>query len=296
MKNVLLILSLLLAGIGAASAQRAPVGVQLYSFREQFAKDVPGTLAKIQDMGVKYVELAGTYGKSAPEFMALLTQYGLKPIGSGADFANLDKDPMGVVNENKPFGLEYVTCFWIPHNGDDFTIDDAKKAVAVFNRAGKILAENGLKLTYHNHGYEFRPYQSGTLFDYLVKNLDPRYCNLEIDLYWTKHPGQDPVKLLRQYRDRFLLVHLKDRKPGTPGNQNGRSDVETDVALGTGDIDIAGFMKEVPKSAVTYLFIEDESSPGAEKSGLFAGVKVDHCQNRHRKRPGLITPAFSILL
>lgn len=266
MKNTLLFFSLFLAGIGPAMAQTpAPVGVQLYSFRGQFAKDVPGTMAKIQDMGVKYVELAGTYGKPVPEFMALLNQYGLKPIGGGADFAELEKDPMKAVTENKPFGVEYVTCFWIPHKGDDFTIDDVKRAVTVFNRAGKILAENGLKLTYHNHGYEFRPYENGTLFDYLVKNLDPRYCNLEIDLYWTKHPGQDPAKLLRQYRDRFLLVHLKDRKPGTPGNQNGRSDVETDVALGTGDIDIAGFMREVPKSAVKYLFIEDESSRSVQQ-------------------------------
>lgn len=263
MKNLLLFVLFLTAQV--VLAQTPPVGVQLYSFRNQFAKDVPGTMAKVRDMGIKYVELAGTYGMPVPEFMKMLKDHGITAIGGSADFAKLDKDPMGVVNDNKPFGVQYVTCFWIPHNGNDFTIDDAKKAVEVFNRAGKLLADNGLKLTYHNHGYEFRPYENGTLFDYIAKNLDPRYCNFEMDVFWVKHPGQEPVALLKKYPNRFPLVHLKDRKPGTPGNQDGRADVETNVPLGQGDIGIAEFMKVAGQYGVKYMFIEDESSRSMEQ-------------------------------
>ena len=114
-----------------------------------------------------------------------------------------------------------MVCFWIPHAGDTFTIDDVNKAITVFNKAGKVLKENGLSFCYHPHGYEFRPYQDGTLFDYLVKNLNPEYANFEMDVFWIKHPGQEPVALLEKYKGRFKLMHLKDRKPGTEGNQNG---------------------------------------------------------------------------
>jgi sugar phosphate isomerase/epimerase len=158
-----------------------------------------------------------------------------------------------------------VVCFWIPHQGDTFTIDETKKAVEVFNSAGKVLKENGLSLCYHPHGYEFRPYENGTLFDYLMNNLNPEYCNFEMDVFWIKHPGQDPVALLKKYPKRFLLMHLKDRKPGTEGNQNGRADVETNVVLGTGDVGIAEIMKEAKKQGVKHYFIEDESSRSLEQ-------------------------------
>lgn len=270
MKRFILLALFVVGLLAETHAQKAPVGVQLYSFRKQFEQDVPGTMAKVRDMGIRHVELAGTYGMAVPEFMKMLKDHGITAIGGSADFAKLDKDPMSVVNDNKPFGVQYVTCFWIPHNGDSFTIDDAKKAVAVFNRAGKVLAENGLKLTYHNHGYEFRPttepgYENGTLFDYMARNLDPRYCNFEMDVFWVKHPGQDPTALLKKYPNRFPLVHLKDRRPGTPGNQNGHADVETNVVIGQGDIGIAAFMKQARQSGVKYFFIEDESSRSMEQ-------------------------------
>ena len=135
----------------------------------------------------------------------------------------LETNAKVVAEKAKAFGAKYVVCFWIPHAGDTFTIDDVNKAITVFNTAGKILKENGLSFCYHPHGYEFRPYKDETLFDYLVKNLKPEYANLEMDVFWIKHPGQDPVALLEKYNGRFKLMHLKDRKPGTEGNQNGKS-------------------------------------------------------------------------
>jgi sugar phosphate isomerase/epimerase len=140
-----------------------------------------------------------------------------------------------------------------------------KEAAEVFNKAGKLLADNGLSLCYHPHGYEFRPYLDATLFDYLVKETDPRYLNFEMDVFWIKHPGQDPVALLKKYPDRFLLMHLKDRRKGTEGNQNGRADVETNVVLGTGDVGIAEIMREAKKAGVKHYFIEDESSHSVEQ-------------------------------
>ncbi len=77
--------------------------------------------------------------------------------------------------------------------------------------------------------------------------MNPEYANFEMDVFWIKHPGQDPVALLEKYKGRFKLMHLKDRKPGTEGNQNGQADVETNVVLGTGDVGIAAIMKVAKK-------------------------------------------------
>ncbi len=68
-----------------------------------------------------------------------------------------------------------------------------------------------------------------------------------MDVFWVKHPGQDPVALLQKYPGRFPLMHLKDRKPGTEGNQKGHADVETNVVLGAGDVGIAAVMKAAKK-------------------------------------------------
>ena len=253
---------LLLCGMPFAGLAQSmpPVGLELYSLRDQFPKDVPGTLAKVQGMGIKYVEVAGTYGLPDGEFKKLLDANGLKAIGTSAEFDQLQKDVKPIVQNAKALGAKYVVCFWIPHNGDEFTLENVQKAVAVFNKAGKELKANGLSLAYHPHGYEFRPHAGGTLFDYLVKNLDPQYVNFEMDVFWVKHPGQDPVALLKKYPGRFKLMHLKDRQPGTPGNQNGKADVETNVVLGQGDVGIAEIVKQAKKAGVEYMFIEDESS------------------------------------
>lgn len=99
----------------------------------------------------------------------------------------------------------------------------------------------------------------------MMKELNPKWVNFEMDVFWIKHPGQDPVALLKKYPNRFPLMHLKDRKPGTPGNQNGEADVETNVVLGQGDVGIAEIMKAAKSVGVKHYFIEDESSRSVEQ-------------------------------
>ena len=251
---------LLLSGLTALAQKSAPVGLELYSFRDQFAKDVPGTMARVKQMGFREVEVAGTYGMNTGDFRKLLDQHGLKAIGVGASFEDLEGNVPKVLTEAKTLGAKYVVCFWIPHAGDAFTVRDADRAIDVFNTAGSLLAQNGISLCYHTHGYEFQTYNDGTFFDYLAENFDPKYVNFEMDVYWVKSPGYDPVALLQKYPKRFPLMHLKDRKPGTPDSNNGKADVESNVALGQGDIGIAGIMKQAKKSGVKHFFIEDESS------------------------------------
>jgi sugar phosphate isomerase/epimerase len=250
------------AGIGPSF--KGPVGLQLYSLREQFKKDVPGTLAEVKSFGIHYVELAGTYGQTPEQFKASLAEHDLKPVSGHFPYEKFRDDVEGIAKEAKALGLDYAGCAWIPHEGD-FTESVCRQAAAVFNKAGETLAKQGIKFFLHSHGYEFQPYGKGTLFDLLMTETNPKYVSFEMDIFWIVHPGQDPVKLLNQYGNRWQLMHLKDMKKGTPtGLLTGHSDVTNDAALGAGTMDLPAILKAAQKAGVKWYFLEDES-PVSEK-------------------------------
>lgn len=234
------------------------VGIQLYSLRNQFKADVPGTLQTINSWGITKVEGGNSYGMPLEEFKTLLNKNNLNVVSIGASFDDLEKDPQKVVALAKAYGAKYVMCAWVPHKGNQFAIEETKHATEVFNKSGKILKENGFILAYHAHGYEFRPYKNGTLFDYMMQNA--KYFTFEMDVFWVQHGGEDPLALMKKYPSKVTLLHLKDMAKGVKGNDTGHEDVETNVVLGTGQIDIAGVVAEAKKLGIEYMFIEDESS------------------------------------
>jgi sugar phosphate isomerase/epimerase len=242
-----------------ACSQQIEIGMQLFSFDKQLNKDPSYMLKKVAAMGFREVEWGGNLGIPAKKFRELLDQNNLKMVGIAATFEQLTENPMAVVDSAQVFDAQYATCYIIPHKGP-FSIEDVNNAVATFNKAGKVLKENGISLCYHIHGFEFIPYKGETLFDYFIRGLDPAYANIEMDVFWVKHAGQDPVQWLQKYPNRFPLMHLKDRKPGTPGNHTGSADAESNVALGAGDVGIEAIMKIAAQKGVKHFFIEDEST------------------------------------
>jgi sugar phosphate isomerase/epimerase len=236
----------------------AAFGVQTYTFRRSFPNGVAATLDSIKAMG--FTEVEGIMGKISPEeFKKLCDERGLSIPSTGAGYDDLVKDPMKIVKDAKALGAKYVMTAWIPHKGD-FTLDNAKKAVEDFNTAGKVLKENGLTFCYHVHGYEFQPYEKGTLMDYIIKNTNKEYVSFEMDVLWTHFGGADPVALLKKYGDRWKLMHLKDLKKGTKKDLTGGTSTENDVTLGTGEIDLVGILKQAKKIGIKHYFIEDESA------------------------------------
>jgi sugar phosphate isomerase/epimerase len=245
------------AGIGPSF--KGPLGLQLYSLREQFAKDVPGTLDKVKAFGFKNVELAGTYGLSVKEFKAQLDARGLKAISAHYSFDDFRTNLDGILRDAKTLGLQYVGCAWIPHD-EPFDEKTCREAIAVFNKAGETLAKAGLKFFSHTHGYEFQPYGRGTLFDLMMAETNPKYVSFEMDVFWIVHARQDPVKLFEKYGKRWQLTHLKGMKESTPtGLLTGHSDVSNDVPIGQGKIDFPPLLRAAKKAGVKWHFIEDES-------------------------------------
>jgi sugar phosphate isomerase/epimerase len=246
-------------GVGTTRSFPGPVGLQLYSLRDVCGRNVPLGLQIARSFGFVEVELAGTYGLPPGEFRSLLDIHGLKPIAGHWSYEEWAKDPEATAGVAEALGIPYAGCAWIPHQGA-FTEKDARDAVATFNRAGEALARRGMKFFYHNHGYEFVPHGDGTLFDLLVEETKAELVSFEMDVFWTVHPGQDPVKLLEKHPKRWELFHIKDMREGTrTGLLTGSEDVRNDVAVGTGQIDIRAVLREAVRFGVRHYFIEDES-------------------------------------
>jgi sugar phosphate isomerase/epimerase len=252
------------APVGTGPSFKGPVGLQLYSLRNQFAKDVPGTLDKVKAFGIVNVELAGTYGLTPEKFKAALDARGLKAVSGHFAYEQFRDKVEDVARDANTFGLKYVGCAWIPHK-DPFDEKTVREAIAVFNKAGEALAKHGMKFFYHVHGFEFQPFGQGTLFDVLMSETNPKYVHLQMDVFWIAFPGQDPVKLLEKYGKRWQLMHLKGMKTGTKtGALTGQTDVSNDVPLGTGQIDYPPILRAAKKAGVKWYILEDES-PSSEQ-------------------------------
>lgn len=247
----------------------APFGVQGWTFRKQFPADgVFATLNLIQKMGITELESGAPKGTTNEEFKKLCSDRGITIPSTGSSFEDLEKDPQKIVKNAKELGSNFVMCAWIPHKGNNFTIDDAKRAVEVFNSAGKILKENGIAFCYHPHGFEFRPYENGTLLDYIFKNTNPENVSFEMDVLWVLHGGGNPVQLLKKYGSRWKLMHVKDFKKGVVGDFSGGTPAENDVVLGTGQADWKNIFATSKKIGIKHYFIEDESEHEVENVPL----------------------------
>jgi len=249
-------------GVGTSKSFRGPVGLQTYSLRNQIKDNGAKAFDYIKEQGFKYVEIGigNHYGMSKEELKETLQKLDLTPIAAHAGYGFLLNNTDAAIAEAEFFGMKYIGTAWADHRAP---MDEAQmlKIADDFNTIGKRLKEKGIQFFYHNHGFEFYPYKDGqTLFDLLMEKTDPDLVQFEMDTTWVVHPGQDPVKLLRKYPNRWVFVHLKDLKKGVVGDLSGGTDVENDVPLGTGQVDWVETLKAAQEVGVKYYFIEDESS------------------------------------
>lgn len=250
-------------GAGRKKAASAPfrrhLGMELWSFRHELKKDLPGTLAMIRRLGFTDVETASFYGRSPAEFRRILDEAGLTCSSYITGYDRLNADLAAVAAEAKALGAKYVLTAGIPRKGE-LTEAQARQAAADFNRWGETLLAQGLKFGYHPHGFEFVKTANGNLFDLLLAQTDPRWVTFELDVFWMVHGGGDPVRYLNKHGSRFELMHLKDMAKGTPtGLTTGKAPDEASVALGTGMIPWPAVLKAAKKAGVKYYYIEDES-------------------------------------
>ncbi len=235
-------------------------GIVSYSYRNSFQKDVAATLDTIKSLGFTNIEFSNLFGKTATELKALLAKRGMTCTSFGVSYTDLVNKTREVAENAKTLGASFVRVAWIKPDNGPVSFEVIRKTVKDFNTAGKFLKEEyGLIFCYHNHGFDMQPYGRGTFFDYMMQHTDPKYVSFELDILWSFHAGVNPVALLKKYGPRFKLMHVKDLRKGVAGDLTGTTPVENDVALGSGQIDIAGIIKAAQKTGIHYFYIEDES-------------------------------------
>jgi sugar phosphate isomerase/epimerase len=257
-----LVLALLTAATASAYTVSDRLGLQMYSLRVQWMQQGwRPALDQAKAFGLTAIEGSLPKDTTVDQFNAYLALRGLKLVSVGFAYETLTKDIAGSVAQAKALGAQYVMVAWIPHKDDTFTAEEAAKAAANFNAWGAAFRAAGIAFCYHPHGYEFRPIPGGgNLFDSIVRSTNPQFVNFEMDVFWVTHGGQDPVKLMEKYPDRWRLMHIKDIRKGAPtGIYTGHAPATDDVAVGSGQVDWPSVFTEAKSVGVQWFFIEDES-------------------------------------
>jgi sugar phosphate isomerase/epimerase len=259
-----LFLALLTSVSASAFSVVDHLGLQMYSLRVTLhERGWAAELDKARAMGFTFIEGGGLPRGMAPSlYSSEVSARGLRFVSEGFGYDRLTKDPAGAVAEAVAVGAKYAMVAWIPHrDGEPFSNDDARKAAADFNAWGALFKAAGIRFMYHPHGYEFRPDgDGGTPFAVLARETKPEFVNFEIDVFWIAYCGQDPVKLMAAYPDRWLVMHIKDvRRGAATGSFTGKAPASDDVPVGTGQVDWPAVLREGKAVGIQWYFLEDES-------------------------------------
>ena len=243
---------------GSAEPFGLPLGLQLYSVRDQLKQDFDGTLSEIGKLGYREVEAAGFYGKTASQVTSAMTSAGLRCVSSHSPYGDLGPRFGEILDYVRRVGVEYLICSSPGHKTPGatgkLTIDDWRWNASEFNRMGKACADAGIRFGYHNHVAEFGVIDGMVPYDELLRLTDPAKVTMEMDCGWVIVGGGDPVALMRKHPGRISMLHVKDFTSVAPGEAEHPA-----AELGHGVIDYKPIFAEAKKSQqIKHVFIEQE--------------------------------------
>jgi sugar phosphate isomerase/epimerase len=195
---------------GQAKWNPGKLSVQLYTVREQFKTDIPGTLKRVREIGFENVETAFW-----PDGITLqMAAKYIKDAGLSVSSAHVEL-PLG---DKKQLFLETAAAYgckrmiwhgW-PEDKRYSSLEGTMELISIYNEAGKFAKTNGLQFGLHNHWWEYRNKPGGRfVYEILLENLD-KDIFFEIDTYWVKVAGQNPTAIVKKMGSRAQLLHIKD--------------------------------------------------------------------------------------
>ena len=201
------------------------IGLQLYSVRDAMKEDAKATVAKVGEMGYKYVETAGygngkIYNMDPLEFKELCETNGLQFLGAHTgqnlpDSANWENTMMWwdqCIEAHKTAGVKWIVQPWMGGVGYE-SLEGLKRYCEYFNAVGEKCNAAGIRFGYHNHDKEFTTeFEGKPVFDWMLELTDPEKVMFQLDLYWIIEGGKDPLVYFENYPGRFELWHIKDKE------------------------------------------------------------------------------------
>ncbi len=224
------------------------IALQLYTVREQTAKDMLGTLRQLAQMGYRAVEFAG-YGNALPATIrATVNTLGMRAVSAHVSYDRFANEFERVLEELHLLGCDHAVIPWLAP--ELRVASSLPKLAEQFNEWGRRCNEAGVRFGYHNHDFEFARDERGeTLFDTLARETDPTLVNLEIDVFWAEIAGVDPVELIRRHAGRVPLLHFKDRA---------RSAERRDAPVGEGTLDWPAILAAAREAGTEWLIVEQD--------------------------------------
>ena len=267
----LTVMSVLILTSGSQAGAQGPkkhLGIATYSVKG-IESDVEGSFKALADDGYVVVEISnydaakGTVAGYKPaDYAALARKYGLEIISSHTRGKFDVKDPEGsiaswnkIFDDHKAMGCKYVV---FPMNFWSSTTEALKAECDLLNKIGEEANKRGIKLGYHNHNFEFAKIKGTDQYflDFLLENTDPSKVFFEMDVYWVTMGGENPVKYLAKYPDRFKVLHIKD-----------------DYVIGeSGTIDFNAIFTQFYKNGNTDWFVEMEGKMTPEQKKMMLGM------------------------
>jgi len=209
-------------------------------------------LRQASSYGFTEIESGDFLGVSAESYLSFLNETGLNMVAGGFEFKASDDELRKSMNLLKSLKVKYAVVYWPWYTGGPFTLADCKKSAERLNYLGKVCHDNGLVFCWHNHNKEFTPMETGLPFDYLMENTDKSLVYCELDLYWVKKGGGDPLSVMKKYSGRFPILHVKDMAPGNA------MDFE---CPGSGIIDFPSLFSEAEKQGIKHYMVERDNVP-----------------------------------
>ena len=245
-----------------------PIGLQLFTLRNETKKDFVGTLEKVAKLGFKGVEFAGYGGLSASELKRHLDNFGLKAASSHVPITTLENELDQVIEFQQMIGNRHVACPFLPP--ERRTKEAYYELIPILNEIGRKCHEAGITLSYHNHDFELIGLEDGKKpLELLIEETNPEWVKAELDIYWLTKAGEDPVQWLQRYEGRTPLVHLKDMT----------TDGEKFFAeLGTGGVDVEGVLKQGLQSNVEWFIVEQDRSRRSPLESI--EISINYLKNR----------------
>ena len=224
----------------------AMIALQLYTVRDETARDFKSTLHRVAEIGYTAVEFAGYGNLSSKDMATLLADTGLHAIGSHVTLPALEKDFDGEINSCLDLGCPLLV---VPSVAEKWrTGQGTKDLCKILNAYGRLAQTHGITLVYHNHDFEFRPDVAGKLMiDTLVAGTDPALLKLELDVFWAAFAGVAPIGFISKYAERVVALHLKDMTPN-----------HTFTEVGDGILDIASYAKAAQAGGTKYFIVEND--------------------------------------
>jgi sugar phosphate isomerase/epimerase len=260
-------LSPLARALEADNAYRRNIGLQLYTLRQELAKDTPGTIQAVVAAGYQQGEMFGFPNCDAVITAARASGLALHSSHFEWDSVVNPKDAgysdfQRILEKAKKVGLTHLVIPYLAEQNRK-TLDDYRKVAAHANQAAVLAKKAGIQLAYHNHAFEFEPKESGkTGFEIFTSEFGPD-MQFELDVFWVKVGGVDPVGLLKKLSGRVSQVHLKDLKHGLALPAFGSLPADAFQELGDGIIPMEPILAASKAAGVKHCHVEQDQSPDA---------------------------------